>query len=101
MALEAADGRRGEVVTPLLAGDVDIDRRREAFYCAGNRGGRSVKDNYYYECRLKQNRASSSTARPGDVDELWDGAVWVCAQHVAFKVRTPNSIVIQIQVTSS
>lgn len=64
-------------------------------------GGRIVKDNYYYECRLKQNRASSSTAGPGDVDELWNGAVWVCAQHVAFKVRTPNSIVDSDSGTSS
>lgn len=40
MALEAADGRRGELMTPLLGGDVDIARRRETFYCAGNRGGK-------------------------------------------------------------
>lgn len=62
VALEAADGRRGELVMPLLGGDVDIARRRKPSIVPAIERARSVGDNYYSQCRLKQIRANSSTA---------------------------------------
>lgn len=43
VALEAADGRRRELMTPLLGGDVDIARRRKPSIVPAIGGARSVE----------------------------------------------------------